>query len=287
MNKQPSTIPSPILSPAKEIFPPTPTQTLSPINTLNVLEDCSITPGFEEKASHDGLWIAASCYEDHVQIAKIDGTQKWDFDFDQITGVHFRIAFTNKFGELEEFPPLLIVQGWQKDNRHLFIFTSFEMMGFTHDGFGLYRIDAQTGQSEALLPIADTSYAFAFSPNGESYAYAGDSENSLHIVSIETGVDISYEITRPITFVQKLLWTPDSAGLIFVDGILLGENATTSLLMFDLDKKDFFTLLNNSEKRFAPVEWKSAKEVILQNWNDGLKYTFNIETKELKQFSAP
>jgi hypothetical protein len=139
------------------------------------------------------------------------------------------------------------------------------------------------------LPIgAGSPYSFAFSKNDDYFAYVTSlEENAVHIVSFETGEDVPYKVSGKIEFLQKFIWSPDSSRLVFVNGFLLGEDETTSLMLFDMREKEFSTLISNDQRRFVPTGWVSNDEVVLESWGgeQGI-YKYNIESMLLEKYTS-
>jgi WD40 repeat protein len=248
--------------------------------------------GLEAEESPDGTWLASACLDEknaHVRIARLDGIKAWDLYFEEITTWPPCILYKNQYGEDACIGGILYIDHWYKAGRYVFVSADYQIDRATNFRFGLYRIDAETGQASAYLPLNGTAYNYAFSPDDEKYAYVTASDNYfLHVISMETGHDSTLTVPGRYSNVGELIWSPDSSRLVMVSrGIGWEEKLEVgfSLVMLDAQSGKFTELILNDTRRFLPAHWLSDDVLLLSGFSaDGqeyLEYQFMISTNEL------
>jgi hypothetical protein len=148
---------------------------------------------------------------------------------------------------------------------------------WTNFSFGLYRIDSETGQVSPYLPLNDYTYNYAFSQDDGYYSYATGSDNYLlHIVSMETGENISYVVPGRYEDIGVMLWAPDNERVAIVThgiGWVDKPEVGWSLVMLNVGTEKFTTLIPNEGYRLTPTEWLSNDTLLLSGRSkDGQKY---------------
>ena len=290
LTPHPTSIPNP-----SKVSNPSPTLLFTPNATeiaMGFVQSNCFTMGLDAKMSPDSIWLASSCIDEsdaHVRIARFDGEKGWDLFFQDITDFPPCLVYKNQYGEDACFYGILHIDHWHKNGRYVFVDADFLVDRATSFSFGLYRIDAETGQISPYLPMNGFTYVYAFSSDDEKYAYASGNDNYLlHIVSIETGQDISFTVPGKYASIGELLWSPTNEDLILVThGIGWEDNPAVgfSLVILDIKSGEFTTLISNDVRRLRPKKWLSDDTVLLDGFSDDgqayLEYQFTVSNNQL------
>jgi len=255
---------------------------------------CNPYPRIENnKRSPDGEWIAVSCenlnapQEANAPFAKIvslDGTSEWTVTFKELAGFNYT-GYSDSNGW---HPGMLLIHHWYKDSRFVFLVPNYSVDGINADGFGLYRFDTVTGKISPYLPITNSFYSFAFSPNDEYYIYNYAPESFLiHLVELETGKNTVFQAPKNGEYIHNILWSPDNIKIVF-EGETSSQGDLTTLFLFDIHQKKFIHLLEYEQHKYIPKSWSSESHLILESYDNGIvKYDLDINTKELEIIKTP
>lgn len=281
-------VPTETVEPTQELFSfPSATET-----ALSFLRNDYTIPGKGKGISPDGKWRA---FTDngfevaHAMIARLDGEKSWDLSFQDITGESSCMSYTDQYGDNRCFYGVLYLNHWYKNGRYVFIDADYLIDRSTNFHFGQYRIDSETDQVSTYLPLNGYGYSYAFSPDDEYYSYASGIDNELlHVVSIETGENISHVVPGRYEDIGEMLWTPDNERVAIVThGIGWSDTPEVgwSLMMLDVGTGEFTTLIPNEGYRLTPKEWLSNDTLLLsgrskegQEYHD---YQLTISTNTL------
>jgi hypothetical protein len=257
-----------------------------------VQDNCSTYGMPPAQPSPEGDWLASACFDGehaHVRIARFDRAQVWDLNFQDITGVSPCVSHSTSYGETVCFHGILYIDHWFKTGRYVFISADYLIDRGSTFSFGLYRIDTETGQVSAYLPMGSSTYNYAFSPDDEKYAYVTGNDNYLlHIVSLDTGQNSTYTVPGSYSSLGELVWSLDNKKLALqAQGIGWTENPKIgfSLDIFDVDTEKFTTFISNDVRRFRPKQWLSNDILLMFGLSDDglsyLKYQFDISNNQL------
>ncbi len=277
------TLPQPISPTASAVDSVEPTVTFMPVPTgtaLNTVQNDYTSPGEEPHLSPDGKWQA---YTDngfevaHLILTSLDGKKSWNLSFQDITGDSSCIGYTDQYGDERCFYGVLFIDHWYKEGRYVFVDVDFSIDRGTNFSFGLYRIDAETGHVLPYLPLNGHTYNYAFSPDDERYAYATGSDNYLlHVVSMETGENLTSVVPGRYEDVGEMLWSPDNKKLAIVThGIRWYDRPDVgwSLVLLDTETGKLTTLIPNEGYRLTPTKWLADDQLLLSGWSkDGQGY---------------
>ena len=162
------------------------------------------------------------------------------------------------------------------------------------DGYGLYRLDVETGKVSTWLGYTGNAYSFAFSPDDNYLAYNSDVDsNYLHILNLEEGTSEKLMIPDVLKWAAKLLWSPDSSKMAFVtmhDQWCCNDNKNmnvSSLFLYNAKTNTITQLLPGSSRLLYPVEWISETRIMLHDYWNVIDFIFDVSAKNLVGTPTP
>ncbi len=280
---------TPIASPSVTTFPINPTATPVPQSTLSAI--CTVLPGGKGMTSPDGNWIAVPCldtlsslYEDYayIRIQRLDGTQGWEVSTKYLTS-HPNAKIPRGNGENQSALGFLDIVGWDQYSRYVFLSKLYAVDRspyHTLDGYGLYRLDTQTGQLSSWLGETGISYSFAFSLDGTYLAYSTSmDDNLLHVDNIETGKTETLPIPGKFLWAANFHWSPNSQKMVFMtlhEGWWGNHQSDISMLLFDTRDNQITVLIPHDKQLLDPVEWITDSELLVQDYWNKQSFTFDL-----------
>lgn len=273
---------------------PTPTKFLYP--TLSPDEQAKIS-AFETKMaeypsicknllpyyfSPDGLWRESFCF------SEIDNEMALTISNRQIK-VLWKMFFSDYIPYTDIVPDgEMAVVHWSKDGRYAYFNSHSNGSGGecfvsgNDSGWGLFRIDLQTGDITSILPIIDPTiwYSFSFSPTDRRLVYGTDSAN-FKILDIQTGETIDVVHKKELTESGGYVWS--SSGQEFIYSTLLYNDAyerdSYTIRLVDAKTGTEKILIESPTDCFQAIEWKDNILKIQKNSNHSIiEFDLNTNT---------
>lgn len=167
--------------------------------------------------SSNGEWIADNeCYlpDSTLVVMNKSGTLQWV--------LHHTDYFPHPdFGDI-------FIDHWSNDNRYLYFSIANHgsgghcYVGYDGGGFGLFRLNLQTGITTTLLPLRRfeynqqdyKQYVWSFSPTGRRFIYE-QTNNSIGLWDLYTGEVTSIQLPNDIIHIGGFLWSEDALQIIY------------------------------------------------------------------------
>lgn len=248
-------------------------------------------PGWNNALSDNGQWLTVECdlnmnNRTFTKVFRLDGTQSWDVPFYETAGANLKS---------ESFPDgfeagVMMPFHWSKDGNYLYLsprilYLDGPWLDFVN-GFGLYRLDLNTGKTSKTL----SANAYAFSPNDRYLAYISQNGN-LEILDIFTGEVVAHKIASSSLAIGKIIWSPGSGKLTFIKAFdeLWDQNGYFTLYYYDFENNSLTELLTQDPRSCIAKEWVSDVEILLIGATDASSchQIYNVETKTFKSFITP
>lgn len=169
---------------------------------------------------------------------------------------------------------------WTNDGKYLYLqarclcFIDSPWLIYS-SGFGLSRINLETGQVDTWLKPNDSSYSFEFTQGGELFAFSPpDSSHVIKIRDLISGEEQSLSFKNKYTILEYR-WTPDKSRLvIFTEerGTNQSENGF-SIIVYSMDSKILEKLVdkNNLNDSFPTEEYIGPRIYISELSNQVLR----------------
>lgn len=242
--------------------------------------------------SPNGLWMEELCYSQDGQDLVL-------------TLSNSKIPVLWKLLYKDHIPPMdfadggLLVVHWSNDGRYTY-FTSFLGGGggecfFSRldTGSGLFRLDLQTGQIKAILPVRDNTiwYGFSISPTDRRLVYGVHSLN-LNVFDIATGQSIRVVHEKDFGQGGGYIWSPNGLGVVYSTVTYNANHVGRegySLRLVDAQSGSERILLESAEDCYEAVSWNENNILILRkNYNEAfIEFDLNSNKFLSKAPSAP
>jgi len=160
-------------------------------------------------------------------------------------------------------------------------------------GEGLFRLDLQTGQTNAVFPPSNGWYSFAFSPTDRRLVY-GLSARDLKILDLTTGEIVDVASGSDNYETGGYLWSPD--GLQLVYSVLTrdeqDERDKYSLRLVDARSGIEQILFEAPDQCFSAVSWITNDVFVFERYgsDDGrtlIEYDLNTFIHESTATPSP
>lgn len=267
---RPSFTPSPSITPDQAVYDAT--QSVVQTKVAQFPRVC--TENYSRpKYSPNDLWMEELCYSknDRDLVLTLSNRE---------TRLLWRLPYREYIPHLDFDPDGgMSVVHWSKDGRYAY-FTSFPrgsagecFYGRLPDtGFGLFRIDLETGHTVSILPVNDDYfwYSFSISPTDRRFVYGVRSLN-LKVLDVKTGQRINVAHEADFSQGGGYVWSPD--GLKFVYSTVTsndrGERFGYSLRLVDTQSGSEQILLESPNDCFEAISWTEDNTLILEkNYNE-------------------
>jgi hypothetical protein len=210
--------------------------------------------------SSNGEWIADDeCYLPDPTIVVIheSGTAHWELHY---SDYYPHPDFANIF-----------IEHWSNDSRYLYF--SIEntgsgghcYVGYDGSGFGLFRLDVQTGETSIVLPLKSgyERYTWSFSPTGRRFIYE-QSKNTIGIWDLYTG-----EITSVLQLPENNIhaggfrWSQDGLKIIYTVAWLdSNERYHFKLYLTDLTTNSTYVLMTPPDEKCIRASSWAEKDLL-------------------------
>lgn len=239
--------------------------------------------------SPNGLWLEEMCYSEEDQdlvltLASRQTQALWKFRYhDYIPQLDF-----SPDGGMQ-------VVRWSNDGKYAY-FTSFLggdggecFYGNQLDtGSGLFRVDLETGQTVAILPLGDDYfwYSFSFSPTDRRLVYGARSWN-LKVLDITTGQLIEVAHVSDFNHGGSYIWSSDGLKFVYSTVISDAENVNYSVRLVNAQSGSERILLESPDDCFAATSWREDNIVILQKGYGEAVVEFDLNSNKIIRESKP
>ena len=231
---------------------------------LGVCEDSYSYPRY----SPNGLWLEKLCYSkfDNGLIMTLSNSKTqvlWKLIYrDYIPGYDI----VGDDGEIS-------VAHWSNDGRYAY-FNSYSngsggecYVPSTKGGFGLFRLDLETGEVSTILPLGKTFrwYGFSFSPTDRRLIY-GIGARDFMILDLKTGDITNIYPVKEFGEGGGFLWSSD--GLEFVYSTVKYnyqmQNVTYSLRLVDVKTGNERILFESEKSCYEAQEWVGDRVLLIE-----------------------
>jgi len=239
--------------------------------------------------SSNGEWIVADeCYlpDPTLVIMNKSGKLHWEIHYDDY-------SYLPDFG-------YIYMQSWSNDNRYLYFSTAHIgsgglcFIGNDRGGFGLFRLDVQTGVITTLLPLRSdfAQYTWSFSPTGRRFVYE-QANNAIGLWDLYTGDVNSIQLPNDINQIGGFLWSED--GLLFAYtavGGMESEQGHYELYLTDTAANSTRVLMKSPiTKCVRAFSWASKNLLIIEILDEStwtfLQASIDINTNQFVATPAP
>lgn len=220
--------------------------------------------------SPNDFWMVEGCYSesDHDLVLTLSNRQ---------TQVLWKLLYRDYIPHTEFADGGILVVHWSKDGRYAY-FTSFlggdggECFFDRFDtGSGLFRLDLQTGQTKAILPLNDNLiwYSFSISPTDKRLVY-GVRSMDLKVLNITTGRLIEVAHEKNFSQGSGYIWSSD--GLKFVYSTVTDKpdhvgREGYSLRLVDAQTGSERIILESPEDCFVTMSWTEDSILTIERYD--------------------
>jgi WD40 repeat protein len=239
--------------------------------------------------SSNGEWIVADeCYipDPTLVVMNKSGTLHWD--------IHY-----NDYSYLPDYG-YIYIQSWSNDNRYLYFSTAHFgdgglcFIGYDSGGFGLFRLDVQTGVITALLPLRSefAQYTWSFSPSGRRFVYE-QVNNAIHLWDLYTGEVTSIQLPNDINHIGGFLWSEDGLRFAYTAvGSMESKQGYYELYLTDIAANSTRVLMKSPiTKCVRAFSWASKNvlniEILDESTWTFLQASIDINTSQFVATPAP
>lgn len=235
--------------------------------------------------SPNGLWLEELCYSEEDQdlvltLASRETQALWKFRYQ------------------DYIPPMdfvpdggMSVIHWSSDEKYAY-FTSFLggdggecFFGNQLDtGSGLFRVDLETGNAVAILPVGGDYlwYSFSLSPTDRRLVYGARSLD-LKVLDLQTGQLTNVAHMSDFSQGGQYIWSPD--GLKFVYSTVLYEEQQArlnySIRLVDAQSGTERILLESPDACFAVTSWTENNILTLEKNYGQTLAKFDLNTNKI------
>jgi hypothetical protein len=186
------------------------------------------------------------------------------------------------------------VSHWSSDGKYAY-FNSY-MYGdgggcfvpYSDGGWGLFRLDLQTGNVTTILPVADdltVFYGFSFSPTDKRLAYRVKQEN---IVILDMTTEESLKVNHIKDFDDEggYLWSKDGLRFVYSTGTFTSESEIYSLRLVDVLTGNEQLLLESNGSCYLTMEWDDNDRLLVEQ-NEPYGQVFRLNSERFPGFRKP
>jgi Tol biopolymer transport system component len=249
---------------------------------------CDETLYISREFSPDGLWLTEFCYSPNDQdliltISRKDSQILW------------KVLFQDSIPQMDMPDGWMSVVRWSNDGRFVYFYSDFGGSGgecfykTRERGFGLFRLDLQSGQNTTILPPNGWS-GFSFSPTDRRLVY-GALARDLKILDMTTGKTIDIPSAGDNYETGGYLWSSDGIQLVYstLTRDEQGERENYSLRLFDAQTGIGQILFESPENCYSASSWATNSILIIEReGRDGqalIEYDLNANNV-INEFTA-
>ncbi|MBL8089333.1 MAG: hypothetical protein JNJ43_03345 [Anaerolineales bacterium] len=262
-------------------FTETPRPTLSPEEQAEIYafetkmaeypSICNI--GYPYHFSPNGLWREEFCYSESDKSLVLTVSNK-------NTKVFWKMLYKDYIpkGDFVSDGGMSISH-WSNDERYAYFNAHMSGSGggcflaYNSDhGWGVFRLDLQTGNVEEILPVFDNRivfYDFSFSPTDRRLVYRRSQEDIV-ILDMKTGSTLRVNHYKDFEDEGGFLWSEDGLKFIYSTGTFTSNSEIYSLRLVDVSTGDETMLLESESTTLVPgncyvaKEWKDSNTILIE-----------------------
>jgi Tol biopolymer transport system component len=227
--------------------------------------------------SPTGSWLGEFCTSkaDRDQVLTVSNAEKQ---------VMWKLFYRDYLFDPVNIPDgsMAVVQ-WSNDEKYMY-FNSFSNASgsecfdlrpdVTDSGWGLFRLELDTGIVKTVLPLNDNYgwYRFSFSPTGRRLVY-GAVGREVRVLDLQTGQQINVNLVNDFGDSGGYAWSPDGLKFVYstVTSYHQGAEFSSSVRLVDARSGSEQILLESSEACYGPIAWVEDDVLILKkNYNEAL-----------------
>jgi hypothetical protein len=232
---------------------------------------------WKSAVSPDGQWLAYhECYDPDPTLVVLNktGSKVWNLHY---------LDYTNHPED-----GLISLETWSSDSRYAYFYTSgyFDPIGcyYNNGGFGLFRLDVQTGETATILPLRPDGYAYiwSFSSTGRMLLYQSIG-SSLQFLDLKTGATTQLQPLPDHTDFGGFRWSPDGLSVAFTLMKQAPDGAGTYYLnLIDVNSASLRTLMTSQpDQCLAASFWLNENSLVvysvfISSDDTGTEYEVNI-----------
>ncbi|MFN8428216.1 MAG: hypothetical protein U0X93_00135 [Anaerolineales bacterium] len=225
--------------------------------------------------SPNQLWLADQCFSENEQspILTISNRQTqvlWklilrDYMYvpapDSLWYAGFSVIYWSGDGNYVYFASSTVIDGGE----------CFMVSSLQHIGYGLFRLDLQSGGVVTILPLLDgsTNYIFSFSPLGNKLVYESH-YLGVNILDVKSRKAIHVNSNMETVFERGgFLWSLDESEFIYSTAFY-GDNGPInySLRLVNTTSGSERLLLESSNDCFVARSWTEDRVITIERYGD-------------------
>jgi dipeptidyl aminopeptidase/acylaminoacyl peptidase len=217
--------------------------------------------------SPNGLWLEKLCYSelDHSLIMTLSNSE---------SQVLWKLLYRDYIPHIDFVPAdgKVAVVHWSNDGRYAYFSSYSKGSGggcfapYSHGGWGLFRLDLQTGNITTILPLVDTRivwYGFSFSTTDRQLVYGVYAENFVILdMTTEESLNINHE--KDFDDGGGFVWSQDGLKFVYSTGTFTSESEIYSLRLVDVQTGSEQILLESDNSCYLATEWKDNNTVLIE-----------------------
>ena len=227
--------------------------------------------------SPTGSWLGEFCTSkaDRDQVLTVSNAEKQ---------VMWKLFYRDYLFDPVNVPDgSMAVVHWSNDEKYVY-FNSFSNASgsecfdlrpdVTDSGWGLFRLELDTGIVKTVLPLNDNYgwYRFSFSPTGRRLVY-GAVGREVRVLDLQTGQRTNVNLVNDFGDSGGYTWSPDGLKFVYstVTSYHQGAKFSSSVRLVDARSGSEQILLESSEACYGPMVWTEDDILILEkNYNEAL-----------------
>lgn len=243
---------------------------------------------FNPRYSPNDLWMEEICASENDLILTLSNRE---------TRVLWKLFYQDYIPTMDFVPDGgLRVNHWSNDGRYAYFYSFSASDGGEcfyeggDRGFGLFRIDLQSGQTAAVLPLSTSFwwYGFSISPTDRRLVY-GERARDLKTLDITTGHSIPILSASNFDEAGGFLWSADGLKLVYSTAMSDHQAQTRSytVRLVDVRTGSERILLEDFDTCYAAKSWGENNTLILEkNYNEAF-IEFDLNSNEIVRETTP
>ncbi len=211
-------------------------------------------------------WVALECRSS-------DGSERYEkFIYKRGLKIwNITLSDAALFSLKDEYILSLDMEILPKDNTNIYLSPSYRRKDGTTDAWdplnalqyktGLYRLNLEKGNFEALLDPLGVEFSYAFSLDGTWLAFAKKTEkNIFYVRDLRKGTDKKIELKSDVENIGAFVWTPDSKKVFFAAAIegWRENNAGTFIYAYDPITNQTSVIVHSDVQQRIPFPTSNA-----------------------------
>lgn len=248
---------------------------------LRLCQDSSFLVASE--ISPNGLWFVELCYSNADQglimaLSEFETQKVWKLLYREYSAKSDLVLDGG-----------MSVVHWTKDGRYAY-FTSFMnasgggcFMQNRLSGWGLFRLDLDTGEITTILPLGEYFhwYVFSFSPTDEQLVFGIHAED-YKIMDITTGKITPVNPAKPYDEGGGIIWSEGGQEFVYSTVFDSSESGYETVVRFvDAQSGIEEVLFEDKNNCYVVREWKKDNILIVENSAESKIFMYDLKLKEV------